>query len=655
MVVEEFPNLIQWLFAQGALTTFAYILAFSVVGGLLLGFVVASFRHGPSEAFFAISKTVFQAVPDLLGMSTRRIWAIAVLAMKENRRLFVVTLVLFVGALLVAGWFLSGGTPYPERGYVSFLFFSTQLLVTVFAVLVSAFSLPNDIISRTIYTIVTKPVRASEIVLGRLVGFTLLGTVLLGVIGVLSLIFINRGLSHTHTMTAEIASDDWLPIVDGLTPDGMRPFHPLAVFEAKVRTDRENDHEHRIAIIQMEDGDFEVVVDETSGHTHPVEILETDVATNRPSKILIGQSEGNLRARLPIYASGRTEEEPAISYTDDTGAPSEGTNVGEMWDYQKYIQGGTQATAIFRFDGISADKFDNLDQINLDLSVAVYRTHKGNIRKRVLGEIELRNVVDASETQTAQKKSVLISFESEEFKVQTLELPRKFSNGTIVTGDGQTKTQQELDFFDDLAAGGQLDVILRCTDDMQYMGVARPSVYFHAGDTSFGWNFARGFLGIWAQMIVVISLTVALSTFLKGPVVMIGTVGIVVFGFAGRFMNELASSVLGGDKSLDIFGGGPVEALYRLLTQMNLQQPLPEGVGYKLIEFIDERLLLPTMNSIAYAVPRFSDFNLSNYLAYGYTIDNQQLLINLVVAVTFSVSMAIFGYFCFKTREIAAA
>jgi len=655
MVVEEFPNLIQWLFAQGALTTFAYILAFSVVGGLLLGFVVASFRHGPSEAFFAISKTVFQAVPDLLGMSTRRIWAIAVLAMKENRRLFVVTLVLFVGALLVAGWFLSGGTPYPERGYVSFLFFSTQLLVTVFAVLVSAFSLPNDIISRTIYTIVTKPVRASEIVLGRLVGFTLLGTVLLGVIGVLSLIFINRGLSHTHTMTAEIASDDWLPIVDGLTPDGMRPFHPLAVFEAKVRTDRENDHEHRIAIIQMEDGDFEVVVDETSGHTHPVEILETDVATNRPSKILIGQSEGNLRARLPIYASGRTEEEPAISYTDDTGAPSEGTNVGEMWDYQKYIQGGTQATAIFRFNGISADKFDNLDQINLDLSVAVYRTHKGNIRKRVLGEIELRNVVDASETQTAQKKSVLISFESEEFKVQTLELPRKFSNGTIVTGDGQTKTQQELDFFDDLAAGGQLDVILRCTDDMQYMGVARPSVYFHAGDTSFGWNFARGFLGIWAQMIVVISLTVALSTFLKGPVVMIGTVGIVVFGFAGRFMNELASSVLGGDKSLDIFGGGPVEALYRLLTQMNLQQPLPEGVGYKLIEFIDERLLLPTMNSIAYAVPRFSDFNLSNYLAYGYTIDNQQLLINLVVAVTFSVSMAIFGYFCFKTREIAAA
>ncbi len=655
MVVEEFPNLIQWLFAQGALTTFAYILAFSVVGGLLLGFVVASFRHGPSEAFFAISKTVFQAVPDLLGMSTRRIWAIAVLAMKENRRLFVVTLVLFVGALLVAGWFLSGGTPYPERGYVSFLFFSTQLLVTVFAVLVSAFSLPNDIISRTIYTIVTKPVRASEIVLGRLVGFTLLGTVLLGVIGVLSLIFINRGLSHTHTMTAEIASDDWLPIVDGLTPDGMRPFHPLAVFEAKVRTDRENDHEHRIAIIQVEDGDFEVVVDETSGHTHPVEILETDVATNRPSKILIGQSEGNLRARLPIYASGRTEEEPAISYTDDTGAPSEGTNVGEMWDYQKYIQGGTQATAIFRFNGISADKFDNLDQINLDLSVAVYRTHKGNIRKRVLGEIELRNVVDASETQTAQKKSVLISFESEEFKVQTLELPRKFSNGTIVTGDGQTKTQQELDFFDDLAAGGQLDVILRCTDDMQYMGVARPSVYFHAGDTSFGWNFARGFLGIWAQMIVVISLTVALSTFLKGPVVMIGTVGIVVFGFAGRFMNELASSVLGGDKSLDIFGGGPVEALYRLLTQMNLQQPLPEGVGYKLIEFIDERLLLPTMNSIAYAVPRFSDFNLSNYLAYGYTIDNQQLLINLVVAVTFSVSMAIFGYFCFKTREIAAA
>ena len=37
------------------------------------------------------------------------------------------------------------------------------------------FSLPADIKTKTIYTVVTKPVRPGEIVLGRIVGFSLVG------------------------------------------------------------------------------------------------------------------------------------------------------------------------------------------------------------------------------------------------------------------------------------------------------------------------------------------------------------------------------------------------------------------------------------------------------------------------------------------------
>ena len=48
----------------------------------------------------------------------------------------------------------------------------------------------------------TKPVRPSEIVLGRVVGFTLVGTVLLGVMGLLSYVFVVRGVSHTHELRA---------------------------------------------------------------------------------------------------------------------------------------------------------------------------------------------------------------------------------------------------------------------------------------------------------------------------------------------------------------------------------------------------------------------------------------------------------------------
>jgi len=156
-------------------------------------------------------------------------------------------------------------------------------------------------------------------------------------------------------------------------------------------------------------------------------------------------------------------------------------------------------------------------------------------------------------------------------------------------------------------------------------------------------------------MLAIISLTVALSTFLKGPVVLIGSLGMIVFGYSGRFISMVAESVIGNDPEKNIWGGGPIEALYRLVTQMNLQHPMPMGIGTTIIKFIDTQVLLPGLHSLSYAVPRFEQFNLSNYLAYGYTIDNQALLINLVVAISFSVGMAILGYFCFKTREIAAA
>jgi hypothetical protein len=78
-------------------------------------------------------------------------------------------------------------------------------------------------------------------------------------------------------------------------------------------------------------------------------------------------------------------------------------------------------------------------------------------------------------------------------------------------------------------------------------------------------------------------------------------------------------------------------------------------MGTNIIQFIDSQILLPVLSSLSFAVPRFEQFNLSNYLAYGYTIDDQVLLINLTVAISFSLGMTILGYFCFKTREIAAA
>ena len=78
---------------------------------------------------------------------------------------------------------------------------ATTWLVMIMMVFLSAFSLPNDIKSHTIYTIVTKPVRPSEIVLGRIVGFAAVGTALLAVMGLFSYVFVVRALNHTHDLS----------------------------------------------------------------------------------------------------------------------------------------------------------------------------------------------------------------------------------------------------------------------------------------------------------------------------------------------------------------------------------------------------------------------------------------------------------------------
>ena len=73
------------------------------------------------------------------------------------------------------------------------------------------------------------------------------------------------------------------------------------------------------------------------------------------------------------------------------------------------------------------------------------------------------------------------------------------------------------------------------------------------------------------QIDVVICLGVAFSTFLSSPVVMLASVCTIVFGFFSESIQKLASATLEG--------GGPLESLVRLITQKNLNSPLPDTLG----------------------------------------------------------------------------
>ncbi|HIM30523.1 MAG TPA: ABC transporter permease, partial [Planctomycetes bacterium] len=179
-----------------------------VIGALLaafLSYVFCAIRHGPIEAFYIVGQTGAAAIPDFIATSPRRVIAIARLAFKEAmRRRVWVSLVVFFIVLLYAQWFLDQGSEHPGKLHIAFVMTATSYLVLGLSLFLSTFSLPDDIKNRTIYTVVTKPVRPNEIVMGRILGFAGIGSLLILVMCLTSLAFVVRGLHHTHTLSSDL-------------------------------------------------------------------------------------------------------------------------------------------------------------------------------------------------------------------------------------------------------------------------------------------------------------------------------------------------------------------------------------------------------------------------------------------------------------------
>ena len=669
MVVENFPEFLQWLFtgsedSQPAIVLLLGIALAAALAGTFMGYVIASFRHGPAEAFYVVAQVIGNAIPDFLGISLRRISAIARLAIKEalRRKVILVTFGIFALTLLFGGWFLNGGTLNPDRIYVNFVLWGTQLLVLLMGMLISSFSLPEDIKNRTIFTVVTKPVRSTEVVLGRIIGFGLLGTALLAGMALISFIFVWRGLSHTHRIgdaQTQTMAEFYSVEGDDMRDRRGRRVSPGTIMAAE--TESVSGHRHRIEVLidvrhpdekQPTDTDniwkkevredgyivyYRLLTEPVASHIHRVNVDgEGDSAA-----VTLGNATGYFRARVPIYAS-------KLSFTDRKGEPkATGINVGDEWEYRGYVDGGSTvgpaslSSAIFEYENFTPNLFGNRDILPLEMTLGVFRTTKGDIEKRVIGSIRFESSVN-EETEMRYISDPII-FETNEFNIQTLPISRT-QPGRLVATDGTVKEEASFDLFDDFAKNGKLKLILKCEDRNQYLGCARADIYFRGDDDSYFVNFFKGYLGIWCQMMIIISLGVAFSTFLSSPVTMLATIVAIIFGFFGDFVRELAKP--------DVSGGGPVESFFRLVTQNNMESPLETGWGTTLIEQLD-KLIVYLLDKMTYLAPDFRKLNFSDFLTYGYSIDGDRILVAIAVTLGFCIGLTILGYFCLKTREIA--
>jgi hypothetical protein len=145
---------------------------------------------GGISAILAVTLPFFA---DLTRLRWRRVWALARLSFKEAIRRRV--LWAFSGLLLVflfASWFIPYKPEDQVRNYVKAVYWSMTPLMLFTAALIAAFSIPTDVRTQTIHTIVTKPVERFEIVVGRFLGYAMLmSLVLLAFTGV-SLFYVFR-------------------------------------------------------------------------------------------------------------------------------------------------------------------------------------------------------------------------------------------------------------------------------------------------------------------------------------------------------------------------------------------------------------------------------------------------------------------------------
>ncbi len=616
MVLEKpIVPYLEWLVTHGP--AFLVVLLSVLLVGIFFGYLAAAMRHGPVEAFKATVRTLVGGLVDLAHLSPRRVYAMARLSFQESiRRRVLVVFVVFVVALLFAGWFLDPGSTHPARLYIDFVLTSTNYLVLVLAIFLSAFSLPSDVKNKTIFTIVTKPVRAWEIVLGRIIGFTAIGTLLLILMGIFSFVFVNRGLRHTHNINAlELTAESF--------QEGDRRWT-----EQRGETSLTRQHRHPIVI-----RDEGITVGSTHDHIHYVTSTEEQI---EKQDFRLGPPSGHLLARVPIRGT--------LRYLDPSGSAGAGINVGYENKYRMYIEGGTLAAAVWRFEGLRPEDFK--DGLPLEMTLRVFRTHKGIIEQGITGTIQL--VKPAPIGPDGRPMGSDGGLRSLEMSFTPLDhgIYKRFIDREIEVRDAMGN-ESTVDIFEELVdpETGALEVWIRCLDRGQYLGMAEADLYLRASNQPFWVNFIKGYTSIWFQMVVVTCFGVTFSTFLSGAVAMMATLAAITTGFFKAFVFDVASG--------DLPGGGPLESLVRLVDQSSQTQELDPGVGIWILQRIDD-VLMAIIQVVSYAMPNCSVFSTSRFVAYGFDIPLSLMAQHFTITMAYALVVSAVGYFCFKTREIAA-
>lgn len=636
-----------------------------IAGGFFVGLLVialmTSLLVGGRRGLRSTLKVIGEVFRDWLTLSPQRVGAMCMLTFRESvRRKALLVFVIFALLFMFAGWFLADSGQRDDlqvKVYVSFVLRTISWLVLPVAMLLSCWSLPDDIKARSLHTVVTKPVRRNEVVLGRILGFVLIGTLVLSIMGTVGYVWLYRQLSGSarDSLTCRVPIYGTLTFIDREGVPTARGINTGDTWDFRSYIDGAT---KATAIWQYENVTPEAYGDELK-FEHRFEAFRTHK----------GEMGEGLIARLffanPIrsnWAKYIKESNLLREFRDSVSAGQWDTFAGQLDQLAGQIE--SESTDIRRKDLLAladplrevADELRPLTERFSDQTWLTTIIQDNEAAAAAADEASSSDIASAlrklAESIRANKSGL------NEFVVD-LRVPHKpFRVREFRHEDAELVVNRELSFFQDgkptkvdlyesVVHGGRLQVEVQCLEAGQLIGMARPDLFIKAPDRPFRSGYTKAVVGIWLMMVLIVVVGVSASTFLKGPVATLLTF---VFLIVGTAFRDFVDRLIAGE----LKGSGAVESAIRLGKHLNPSVDL-NVTGEQAVKAVDT-VLSANLYLVNVVIPDFTPFGrTAEFVANGFDVPFAAgMLPCIMTTLAYLIPCLVLGQICLKVRELEA-
>jgi hypothetical protein len=232
-----------------------------------------------------------------------------------------------------------------------------------------------------------------------------------------------------------------------------------------------------------------------------------------------------------------------------------------------------------------------------------------------------------------------------DYRIGAVEIPAGLVRNAMQGDPGTVKVRDAVTGEEREVPAPRLSVYVKCETRSQQLGMAEPDLYLLEYEQPFALNYLKGMVGLWCWLCIIVGLAVTWSTYLSGVLTLLAVVLIFVIGFFTDFVRDLAAG-----RSV---GGGPFQSMSQIIKAEQPTAPLAESAGAKAVTTLDKGASF-VYRHILKVFPDLEATDWGDFVAEGYNVNSEYLVVNLLVTFGYLLPWAILAYWMMKLREVAA-